>query len=966
MANKYKGKFPSAWTDAEVKAYKATGKEPPITRNGLWVTDKDREDRPLREWTTAELFALASGELFSFKTTGTDEFYGAVRGRAKAEHKNVEHWGEGDLDHWLLTGEEPSLSPNGYFINDPTRWTKEAATWNSTELTDLGAGHFGELERSHMYILDEAADRFGLPMGITWEDYKHYIETGERPVMTSNDILINDRNRAAKDPVYWDEKELHAWLNGEIKTTESKEKDLLVVAINHFGAGRYWTKEQLAEMVVNEGYPDIDYTQYTEEQLETLAETDNDKEAQHLLLLRHPANQPPEPTVEMIHENVAVERDPLDEAVPEDADPAPQDDPSVEGSLDTPGEDGPVCDGESGGDCGPAQEEQATEDPAEMHWTDLVPEGTAVYDALFTGTSDVVINDTERRKNLSASNWTLNELVAWVRGDIAGGNNTTDKTLLSALRIALGSFCSTWVDEDVKAFVSAGDVPEGLAVGLLKRDRVRDQKHPGDWTDDEIKAWGSGKVESTQDAARILMVARNRYKLPDRLNDEEVKEYLMSGKIAMDETPPIEPGKVISKRQLDEWLQGKLVAPEGETERLFAKARSEYTVDVHWTDDQLLSFIRNGIKPKRLPDGTRVDDRMRNLDEFKAWSWNELKALDAGQVVANFTINDALVRVRHLIDIQFGAASATWSDDEVLVYLRTKTKPKALESGVFITDPTRVNKIAYEWRSAELKAWLAGEIFATEKAPEDDLWDEVYRRFEISLFAYRQDAKALVLNGKVIPRTPSGLYVRDRYRDSRPPSRWTRREVKAWCRGLILPAILSTPDSMIKRAATLFGVSLQLSDADIKKRISDISKESTTMTVNFVINDMTAYVAGRAATADSGTATAPYQTMLDRCINRVLRLEGEDFVQGWTELLKFFYENSKGCLSWKNVYIGVGSMVITPKGLRNFNNMTALLINTADPKTRDTSLKSIEWNAVLANITNETTRQNILAYYGKS
>lgn len=966
MADKYKGKFPSAWTDLEVKAYKETGVEPPITRNGLWVTDKEREARPLREWTTGELFALALGELFSFQVTGTDEYYGAIRSRAMVDHKNVDRWGESELDDWLLTGKEPALSPNGYFINDPTRWVKDAATWNSTELTDLGAGYFGELERSQMYILDEASDRFDLPMGITWDDYKRFIGTGEKPAVTNRGALINDRTRYNKMAMYWSEEELYAWLAGEIGTDGVAEEGLLIAAIGHFGGGRYWSKEDLAELVVFNGYPDIDYAGYTDEQLTILAEEDNDTTAQYQLLLRHPANQEPEPTVGAIHEDVSDEGDAVDEEVPDDVDSSHQDDETDEGSSDTSGEDGLVADDEGDGDTQSPEEEQADDDQAEMHWTTLVQEDTPVYEALLSETPDVVIQDVTRRKNLAASAWTMEELVGWARGLIEGGDNTTYRSLISALRIGLGGFCTNWVDSDVKEFAATGAIPEGLAEGLLKKDRVRDQKHPGDWTDEEIKAWGCGKVESTQDEDRVLMVARNRYRLPDRLNDDEVKEYLVSGKIPDDTTPPIVPGKVTSKRQLDEWLQGKLTAPDSETERLFAKARSDYNIDVHWTDDQILSFIRNAIKPRRLTDGTRVDDRLRNQDEFRSWSWNELKALDAGLITANFTIHDAIIRIRHLIDIQFGLRSANWSDDEVLVYLRTSSKPTILESGVFISDPTRAGKTSVEWRDAEIKAWLKGEIFATEKAPEDDLWDEVYSRFNVSLFAYRSDAKAFVINGKPIPQTPSGLYVRDRYRDTRPPAHWTRREIKAWCRGLILPAILSTPDSMIKRAATLFGVSLQLSDADIKKRISDITKESMTMTVNFVVNDMTAYVAGREASGDNGALNAPYQSMLDRCINRVLRLEGEDFVQGWTELLKFFYENSKGCLSWKNVYLGVGSMVITPKGLRNFNCMTALLINTADPKTRDASLKSIEWNAALANITNETTRQNLLAYYGKS
>ncbi|MNR93530.1 hypothetical protein D3C86_1656010 [compost metagenome] len=171
---------------------------------------------------------------------------------------------------------------------------------------------------------------------------------------------------------------------------------------------------------------------------------------------------------------------------------------------------------------------------------------------------------------------------------------------------------------------------------------------------------------------------------------------------------------------------------------------------------------------------------------------------------------------------------------------------------------------------------------------------------------------------------------------------------------------------MIKRAADLFGVTTLLDADAIKKRISAITEESMTMTVLFVTEDLKAYEEGRNKAADNSAQAAPYQTMLDRCINRVLRLDGEDFVQGWTELLNFFHKNSNGIMSPKKVYTGVGQMTITPKGLRIFNNMTAVLMQTADPATRDRSIKVIEWNASLKEITNEKTRQNVLAYYGLS
>jgi hypothetical protein len=70
-------------------------------------------------------------------------------------------------------------------------------------------------------------------------------------------------------------------------------------------------------------------------------------------------------------------------------------------------------------------------------------------------------------------------------------------------------------------------------------------------------------------------------------------------------------------------------------------------------------------------------------------------------------------------------------------------------------------------------------------------------------------------------------------------------------------------------------------------------------------------------------------------------------------------------MSPKKIYTGVGQMSITPKGLRIFNNITSVLMQTADPATRDRQVKVIEWNASLKDVSNEKTRQNILSYYGQ-
>jgi len=956
MSDKYNGNYPKAWSESEIATYKESGQEPRKTSNGLWVSDPEREAKELKDWSLAELYALAMGELFSFKSTGTDEFYQAVRGKALLDDRDAVKWGEEDLDNWLLFEKAPAKSPNGYYINDPDRWVKDASLWNDTELADLGAGYFGMPEQSQMYILDEASDRFELPLGITWDDFVAYITTKAKPAMTSNGILVNDRRRTGKSVSDYSDDEVEAWVRDEIVLPEEQQNALLERGIALFGGGRYWNLPQLHGFVVDNEIPEIDYEQYTDEQLEILAKEDGDKVAEAELQSRHPEPEEPEDEPAPVP---PVTEQPDDEA----AEAAPEADDSDGEPAEETGEAGPDESWEGSGDLGEAEEEPPVEESPQVLWTDLVPEGSAVYEALVARTPDVVIADDERRRMLSASKWSLEELIAWGRGEIQPGLNSTDETCMTALRVALGGFVRSWSDRAIKAFVRTQELPEGIG-GVLREDVLRDRMHPGDWTDDDLKAWAEGFVITPVDPGRILLAARARYKIPDRLNDEEVKEFIVTGRLPDDTVPPIIAGKHASVRQMEAWLKGEIDAPEEEHARLFTKARQHYGIDVHWTDAHILAYIRNGSFPAKTADGVMIEDRLRDPDSPNGWAWPQLKALAKSEIVANFSVNDALPRVRRLVDVQFGRQDKQWSDQEVIDFLVSNAVPKALEDGVYINDPTRLLKQPIEWRDAEVKAWLRGDIQATEFATEDLLWDEVYSRFRVPLFWYREDAKSYVLNGVSVPSTRSGIWVRDRNRDARPAEHWTRREIKAWCRGQIMPPLSATPEQMVVRAANLFGVTTMLDADSIKKRISAITEESMTMTVKFVTEDLAAYAAGRKEAGDNGAKAHPYQSLLDRCISRVLRLEGEDFVQGWTELLNFFYEHSKDIMSPKKIYTGVGQMAITPKGLRNFNALTAVLLQTADPAGRDAQVKVIEWNAALKDISNETTRQQILAYYG--
>lgn len=955
MSDKYDGRYPAAWSKREVSLYEQFGREPAKTSNGLWVGDVEREAKPLNEWSLAELYALASGELFTNYTTGTTEFYVAVRSKAVLEDKDAVSWGEEDLDNWLLFEKVPEKTINGNYVNDPDRWVKDATHWNDSELIDLGMGFFGTPEKYQMYAVDEACNRFELPMGITFEDYCQYIQKSIYPAMTSTGVLVNDRHRLDKEADKWSDPELHAWVLGEI---ESDNPELLKTAISHFGGEWFWGIDELRHWVSTGEVPSFvhDYASYTDDQLNSLIES-GDADASAVLTARYPVEEevidevtesnPTEDEAEIVQEDHDEEPVIVEEVAP--ADDLPVDDVVSEDAT----EETPVVD------------EEVHEEPAQS--SVVVTEDKELVNAVCHAIGKEVIDDVERRKFLAASEWTASELIGWVWGLIPMGMNVTHATLMAALRARCTNAVDNWTDVDLHAYFATGKLPEGFHSGVLLNDRNRDKEHPADWSTETLKAWAQGKVNTTKPKSLVLLSARIKFRVPDRYNDEQAIAYIADGETPAEELPEITNPNYASEEELIGYLKGDVKASNFSEADVLLAIRSKFRIDPHWTDDHIYNFYRNSVNPLKTTNGVLVEDRLRKLDSPLSWSWDEIKALANDEVHADFSVRDpeCIERAKRLISVQFNTSAVHWSVDEVVDYLKSNVRPLALEDGVFINDPTRPNKLPIEWRDAELKAWLRKQISATEKAPEEDLWEEIYVRFKVPVFWYREDARSYVLNGIRVPSTPSGIYVRDRNRDHRKVEHWTKREIKAWARGQILPGINTDEAALASRAARLFSISTQLDAASIKKRISDIHEESMTMTVKFVSEDLKSYAKGRDEAGDNAVKAAPYQTLLDRCISRVLRLDGEDFVQGWTELLNFFHEHSKDICSAKKIYTGVGQMAIGTKGLRNFNNLTSVLMSTADPEKRDLAVKRlIKWEDVLKDIPNEKSRQSILAYYG--
>lgn len=893
------------------------------TSNGVLVDDRSRDQKDLQEWTMAELVALALGEIVSRYEPGTAEFYSVVLGKVIIDHPDAVRWSDVELDEWLLEGKLPEKTPEGYFVNDPERWYKDAHTWNNSELIELGQGYFGELDRRNHYILDEACERFNLPMGITWECYKEWVATKKMPEMTPNGVLVKHRDRFGTPPADWDDMSLEAWCRGWVEGPE----ELLQEAIQRFGGELYWNRDHLATWLSGE-IPDVEPPVVQEPEPPVICESNDESPEEEPPVLELPVEEEPG-----CQEDDLPSADVVDEPVVE----------SIEENCE--------CDGSL-----------YVVDPP-------VDQSSPLAVALSNQTPPEVISGADRRRFVKASSWDVKDLVAWARGEVGAGMTSTRESLCTALRAHMTHATDGWTDDAIIHYIATGEPPRGFYEGVLEIDRNRERMHPGMWPDEWLIAWAKGKISTALPLTDVEVSMRVRFSVPGTYTTEEAKEFVVSGRPA---------DKVVFKREdlVSAPAQMLIKTLRGEVERsadvdddeFYMACRRGLSIDPHWTDSHIVRYYRSEKAPEVTSTGVLVEDRLRDLSTPARWSWNEIKALAHGEVICDFQIDgtETIARIRRLMESDFGIHPAHWSDSEVLAFLTSGVKATTLEGNVFVNDPTREGKTAKQWRDAEIKAWLRDQIPSTSKAPDDDLWDEVYLRWRISLFWYREDAKRYVLDNITVPQLPSGIYLRDRNRDLREPKHWTKREYKAWARELIAPGTNASEEALARYAVRLFGIPRNTSTKEIKRRVASITEESVSMTVSFVTEDLKAYREGRIAAGDNPEAAAPYQGMMERCISRILRLQGEDFMQGWTELSNFFAANANGICSYDKMYTGVSHMTTTVKGMRLFQTMVTLLMNTCDPVTRQRQLASINWEVVLSDVSSETARQNILAYYNAS
>jgi hypothetical protein len=147
-----------------------------------------------------------------------------------------------------------------------------------------------------------------------------------------------------------------------------------------------------------------------------------------------------------------------------------------------------------------------------------------------------------------------------------------------------------------------------------------------------------------------------------------------------------------------------------------------------WGVSDIHAFLKDGTRPTPTSGGFYKNDPARA--EKKAANWKEEELVDflKGELKETRAANE--VELYQVIAIKWRIVPA-WSEADIKEFVLFNRSPKLSVGGYWSNDVVREAKPAVYWTKNELMAFVSGEISATAKAPEKELYAEVRVRFGV-------------------------------------------------------------------------------------------------------------------------------------------------------------------------------------------------------------------------------------------
>lgn len=330
-------------------------------------------------------------------------------------------------------------------------------------------------------------------------------------------------------------------------------------------------------------------------------------------------------------------------------------------------------------------------------------------------------------------------------------------------------------------------------------------------------------------------------------------------------------------------------------------------------------------------------------------------------MVKNEKVSDAELR-EELRNVLPDVALRSWPTSALILFKKTGAWPSKTKRGNLFEDIRRTS-IVRDWTVSEVEDWIDGEIKTPDNLDDEQIFDEIYRRWKLPNNWTHEDAIANIRsNGVVVPAvTKDGVLINDRIRSIAPVSQWAYADLRAALSGDI--EATASKEELVSQLRKRLGLSETFSAEILLEDIKDSPTEATMDNVLLkakLDEYRTAMSKGQYLTEQSA---ADAQYMLYQTIRSVMQRPATDFAEGWLILINFISDEYNRHFNPDVARRGWSKVPLRGNALATFEDLLTLLIASRDPRQRRNIKAVCVPETVLRFIPNETERQNVLNFY---
>lgn len=189
----------------------------------------------------------------------------------------------------------------------------------------------------------------------------------------------------------------------------------------------------------------------------------------------------------------------------------------------------------------------------------------------------------------------------------------------------------------------------------------------------------------------------------------------------------------------NEWraTPGEEVSAEDEAEataQRYRDLRDQYALPDNWTDSAIDEWIKQeGYNFGMTDRGNFVVDPTRFSERgIETYTTSELLDAIEGKLQNDYTdVEGAIANVYR----QREAVNAAWSTRDLVDFLKQGLEPAKVSTGAWKNDVTRARRMAQDWTSQELQAWVKDEIKSGGETTDQKLAIEANKRFDLGVIS---------------------------------------------------------------------------------------------------------------------------------------------------------------------------------------------------------------------------------------